>query len=107
MLSRNGSRKGASTLWAQGPETELYRGAPHCPVSPTAALCHVEKWGGSRGPCIHTPLPLKGRGLFLTPHPTFNNCPKWKVLEPGYGEPTYQVTLRLTTKSSRTAGAIT
>ena len=74
--------------------------------SPTDALCHIEKWGGSRGPHIHIPLRLKGRALFLTPHPTLNNCPRWKVLEPGYGEPIYRVTLRLTTKSSGTAGAI-
>ena len=34
---------------------------------------------------------MKGRGLFLTPHPAFNNCPRWKVLEPGYGEPTREL----------------
>lgn len=49
-----------------------------CPVSRPEV-------GRVKGPLCPHSSPPKGRGFFLTSHPTFNNCPTWKVLEPGYG----------------------
>ena len=65
MLSGTGSRKGASTRWPQGPETELHQGAPHPPLP-----CVMSRSGAGQGAPASTLLSPEGQRLLpdLTPH---------------------------------------
>lgn len=102
MRSGTGSRKGASTRWPQGSETELHQGAPH-PLLP----CVTSRSGAGQGAPVSTLLSPEGQRLLpdLTPHlqqlPHVEGAGTWIRIAhlPGHSQAHH--------KEQRTAGAIT